>query len=159
MALYATKHAKVKSAAWIFCWLVFGCSSSAHSESLDPIVMVSSTNSNLKVTSHEHVRQLYLGLRRTDSNNLLVTQWSRKEQEIREEFYRVCCNLGPVEFRAYWSKQVFTGASRPPKALSLDELVMQLVDDPTSIGFVRRSELNDEPRLRDLELDFHPIDG
>lgn len=159
MALCTIKKAKVKSSALILSWLVIGYSSFAWSENFDPIVMVAATNSKMEVTSQEHVRQLYLGLRRTDSNNVLVTQWNRKEQGIREEFYRLCCNLGPVEFRAYWSKKVFTGTARPPKTLSFSELVEQLVNDPTAVGFMRQSELSDERRLKSLALDFYPADG
>jgi ABC-type phosphate transport system substrate-binding protein len=67
---------------------------------------------------------------------------------VRMELYGTILNMTPVQVKAYWSKLIFTGRGRPPRAASDAEAVLRAVRaDPAAIGYVDRSAANASVRI------------
>lgn len=65
----------------------------------------------------------------------------------RDRFYRELTGKNPVQTRANWSRQVFTGRALPPRqAGSLEELKAWLIADPYSIGYMPTGEIPQDLR-------------
>jgi len=58
-------------------------------------------------------------------------------QAAREEFYSKAAKKDSAQLKAYWSRLIFTGKGQPPKVLSDDAEVLQLVaNNPNIVGYV-----------------------
>lgn len=58
----------------------------------------------------------------------------------RNEFYDKVTKKDAAQLKAYWSRLIFTGKGQPPKELSDDAEVLQLVSsNPNIIGYVSGS--------------------
>jgi ABC-type phosphate transport system substrate-binding protein len=58
-------------------------------------------------------------------------------QSAREEFYSKAAKKDAAQLKAYWSRLIFTGKGQPPKVLSDDAEVLQLVsNNPNIVGYV-----------------------
>ena len=65
-----------------------------------------------------------------------------------EEFNEKILNKSASQLKAYWSKQLFTGKGTPPKEVSSNEEVIQLVaSNPNFIGYVDASQVNDSVKV------------
>lgn len=65
----------------------------------------------------------------------------------RDAFYQRYLNRTPAQMRAYWSKLLFTGQGFPPReAVSYSALKAILQADPSAIGYLDSSELDDSVR-------------
>lgn len=55
----------------------------------------------------------------------------------RDEFYSKVAKKDAAQLKAYWSRLIFTGKGQPPKELSDDAEVLQLVStNPNIVGYV-----------------------
>jgi ABC-type phosphate transport system substrate-binding protein len=58
-------------------------------------------------------------------------------QPARDEFYRLATKKDAAQLKAYWSRLIFTGKGQPPKVLTDDAEVLQLVaNNPNIVGYV-----------------------
>lgn len=58
-------------------------------------------------------------------------------QSARDEFYSKAAKKDAAQLKAYWSRLIFTGKGQPPKVLSDDAEVLQLVaNNPNIVGYV-----------------------
>jgi ABC-type phosphate transport system substrate-binding protein len=66
----------------------------------------------------------------------------------REEFYLKFTGKSPAQVKAFWSKVIFTGRGRPPRALANDAAVVRaLRDNPGAIGYVERDAVDATARI------------
>jgi len=66
----------------------------------------------------------------------------------RTDFYRQLVNKEPSEIKAYWSRLVFSGGSRPPyTAESREELIHLVSGTPGAIGYIDRSHVDSHMRI------------
>lgn len=62
---------------------------------------------------------------------------------IRSEFNSTVLKKSEGQYKAYWSKMMFTGKGIPPKELPSGKEILDLVSkNPNMIGFVDASEVN-----------------
>lgn len=66
----------------------------------------------------------------------------------RADFYRRLVNKEPAEIKAYWSRLVFSGGSRPPYATeNREELIRLINNNPGAIGYLDRSQVDSRLRI------------
>jgi hypothetical protein len=62
---------------------------------------------------------------------------------IRSEFNSTVLKKSEGQYKAYWSKMMFTGKGIPPKELPSGKEILDLVSkNPNMIGFMDASEVN-----------------
>ncbi len=58
-------------------------------------------------------------------------------ERARNDFYEKVAKKDAAQLKAYWSRLIFTGKGQPPKELSDDAEVLQLVSsNPNIVGYV-----------------------
>jgi len=110
----------------------------AHAGAWAQLVIVSGRTAAISELSRAQAERLYLGRTTTLPDNTAVTLIDLPPGPDRDRFYLEMIGKNPVQTRAYWSRQVFTGRALPPRqASSEDELRVWLNEDPHAIGYLR----------------------
>lgn len=66
----------------------------------------------------------------------------------RQAFYSEFAGQSPAQIRAYWSRMIFTGRGRPPRAVEDGEALKQWVaKDHTAIGYLDERLVDDSVRV------------
>jgi ABC-type phosphate transport system substrate-binding protein len=108
------------------------------------VVIVNPKNPTASLTAQQ-VALIYLG--RTGSfpgAGGQATPIDLKEgMPLRDEFYSKVTEKNPGQVKAYWSKQLFSGAGTPPRELaSTVEVKRAVASDPSAIGYIDRAALD-----------------
>ena len=110
----------------------------------DDMVIVTAKSSAIEVITQDEAAKLYLGRTTTLADNTSVTLIDLPPGAERDRFYQALTGKNPVQIRANWSRQVFTGRALPPRqADSLEQLRDWLLSDERSIGYMPASGLGD----------------
>lgn len=114
----------------------------------EEVVVVVSASSSISALSESQIADIYLG-RLGRVGDTLVTPLDQAEgSPVRDEFYREFTGKSPAQVKALWSKLIFTGRGRPPRALASDaEVLRALRENPQAIGYVRRSSVDSGARI------------
>ena len=113
----------------------------------EDLVVVTSLAGSIRSISHEEAERLYLGRTTTLVDNTSVTLIDLPPGPDRDHFYLNLTGKNPVQVRANWSRQVFTGRALPPRqAESPAQVRGWLKEDPSAIGYVPASEVTNELR-------------
>ena len=116
----------------------------AHGE--DSIVVVVSANSPVQQLSRADISALYLGTLGSNETAHRLRPLDLEDGSARDSFYSYLVNRSRNQLRAYWSRMVFTGKGKPPRAYPPDAIRQALQADPSVIAYLPRSELNDDMR-------------
>lgn len=113
--------------------LVAGASTVAHAE-----VTVIVHAGNGASLDDEAIANLFLGQTKTFAGGAEATPVNQKDSAgATGEFASRYLKKTPAQLRAFWAKQVFTGAGRPPKELDGDDAVIKFVAaTPGAIGYI-----------------------
>jgi ABC-type phosphate transport system substrate-binding protein len=113
------------------------------------VVVVASAKSRITMLSAGDIADLYLGrLTRLPDGTVAVPLDQTEGSPTREQFYREFTGKSPAQVKALWSKLIFTGRGRPPRALASDaEVLRALRENPDAIGYVRRSSVDATARI------------
>ncbi|MDE2075633.1 MAG: phosphate ABC transporter substrate-binding protein [Burkholderiales bacterium] len=111
----------------------------------DPVVIV-----NPKVTvklSDAEVKNLYLGAAKGLPDGTSIVLLAVKSGPTRDEFMTKVLGRTETQYRAVWSRLMFTGTGQPPKEIESDDEVKRLVaHNPNLMGFIDSSKLDDSIR-------------
>ncbi|MCB1895884.1 MAG: hypothetical protein H6945_11995 [Zoogloeaceae bacterium] len=120
----------------------------AHGSAWAQLVIVSGKNGAITELSRAQAERLFLGRATTLADNTPVTLIDLPPGPDRDAFYFTLTGKNPVQTRAYWSRQVFTGRALPPRqASSIDELRRWLVDDGNAIGYLPQEHVDERLRI------------
>jgi len=101
------------------------------------IQLVSARSGQITTLSADEAEQLFLGRRTTLSNGTPVKLIDLPAGLARDRLYLLLTGKNPIQTRAYWSRQVFTGRALPPReAASLQQARDWLADTPDAIGYL-----------------------
>jgi len=68
--------------------------------------------------------------------------------DIKEEFYGKLAKKSPDQLKAYWAKIIFTGKAVPPKALSSDKKVLDIVSkNKNTLGYIDSKSVTDDVKV------------
>ncbi len=113
----------------------------------EDMLIVTARSSGIEAITQDEAAKLYLGRTTTLADNTSVTLIDLPPGAERDRFYLELTGKNPVQTRANWSRQVFTGRALPPRqADSLEQLRDWLLNDERSIGYMPASGLGDELR-------------
>jgi ABC-type phosphate transport system substrate-binding protein len=99
--------------------------------------------SNSAELSKEDITRIFLGKQKSFSGGGSAVPISQDESsKIYEDFNTTVTNKTNSQLKAYWSKLVFTGKGTPPKTVSGDSEVIDLIsNNPSLIGYVDSSSV------------------
>ena len=91
--------------------------------------------------SREDLSALYLGnlMAREATHGLRALDLT--DGEARDSFYTYLLGRSRNQMRAYWSRMVFTGKGKPPRALDAEAIIEALQNDPNLIGYLPSGQL------------------
>lgn len=126
-----------KSSALLIAALL---AASAHAE---VVVVVNPRNPVASLTS-EQVTQIYTGASTSFPGGAAVSPIDQPEgTPVREEFLAKVLEKSGAQFKAIWSRLIFSGkGSRPKAAADSAEVKRMVAADPAAIGFIERSALD-----------------
>lgn len=92
--------------------------------------------------SREEIAALFLGSIHLENEGDQVVALDQRDEAIREFFYTHVARRSLIQVRAHWARMVFTGGGRPPKQLSMDELIQMLQSDPSAVTYLPLSKVD-----------------
>ena len=113
------------------------------------LVVVSGAKSGIDHLSRQDVVFLFMGrLRQLPTGVPAVPVDLAVDSPERADFYRQLVSKEPAEIKAYWSRLVFSGGSRPPQiAESREDLIRLLSSNPGAIGYMDRNKVDQRVRI------------
>jgi ABC-type phosphate transport system substrate-binding protein len=113
------------------------------------VVAVVSSKSAITVLSKSQIEDIFLGRATHLPAGLQAVPLDQPEgSSAREEFYARVAGKSPAQMKAYWSRIIFTGRGQPPKEVTDGTaLRKRLADDPTTIGYIDASLVNDSVKV------------
>jgi len=68
--------------------------------------------------------------------------------DIKEAFYDKLAHKSKDQLKAYWAKIIFTGKAVPPKALSSDKKVLDIVSkNKNTLGYIDSKSVTDDVKV------------
>lgn len=114
------------------------------------VVVVNPSNTN--ALDSKVVQRIFLGKDKkfADGNETIAVNQTADTQ-LRQDFDQAVLGRSSSQVSAYWSKLVFTGKGIPPKEVSDDAAVIDLVSkNPSVIGYVSRASVTDAVKVVDM---------
>jgi ABC-type phosphate transport system substrate-binding protein len=113
------------------------------------VVVVVSAKSIVTTLSKSQAVDIFLGTVSRFPNGVLAVPIDQTDGSgIRDEFYSKVAGRSPSQIKAYWSKIIFTGRGQPPKTVSNSiEMKKRLAENPTAIGYIEDSMVDDSVRV------------
>lgn len=111
------------------------------------MAIVTAKNGAINAITQDEAAKLYLGRTTTLADNTSVTLIDLPPGADRDRFYLELTGKNPVQTRANWSRQVFTGRALPPRqAESVEQVRNWLLSDDHSVGYLPAGSLSDDLR-------------
>lgn len=108
------------------------------------IVVVIHPSNSVTSLSQDEVQRIFLGKSKKFPNGDQAVPVNQDEgQAIRDAFNQKVCSKDSGQYRAYWSKLIFTGKGAPPKEVGSDAEVKDLVaKNPNIVGYIDSSHVD-----------------
>lgn len=139
----AISHKKLASLIMV---LLANISFSLADSTPDTVVIINKNNTNN--LSSEDIQAIFLGKKKSfpDGSPAVPVQLAEGTPSY-EEFTHHVLHKSDTQVRAYWSQLVFTGRATPPRMVSSDTDMLNLVaHNPNLIGFLPKKETDDTVR-------------
>lgn len=104
----------------------------------DAAVVIIAHPENQAALTETELQRIYTGRSNTLSNGSTITPLNLSDgNPLRNQFDEQALGRSSSQIKAYWSKLVFTGKGTPPKEVSSENDVIELVlQNPAMIGYV-----------------------
>jgi ABC-type phosphate transport system substrate-binding protein len=121
----------------------------ANHPSIADVVAVVSSKSAITTLSKSQIEDIFFGRVVHLPAGLQAVPLDQAEgSSAREEFYTKVAGKSPAQMKAYWSRIILTGRGQPPKEVTNDtDLRKRVAKDPTAIGYIDASLVNDTVRV------------
>jgi ABC-type phosphate transport system substrate-binding protein len=108
------------------------------------VVVVVNPHNPVAGLSAEQVTQIYTGTSTAFPGGAAATPLDQPEgSPAREEFLAKVVDKSAAQFKAIWSRLIFSGKGTRPKTVgSNDDMKKAVAADPAAIGFIERSALD-----------------
>ena len=132
-------HSQLK--VCLFSLSVLSCSLYA-----EVAVIVSAANQ--QAISDAEIKNLFTGKQKSfpDGNPAIVMTLPGGDPK-QTEFNQKALGRTDAQLKAYWSKVMFTGKGNPPKEVSAEEMLKLVADNPSTIGVIDLSQVNNNVRV------------
>lgn len=112
------------------------------------VAIIVHPSNNISLTP-DKVSRIFLGKDKSFPDGKKAVPINQKDaQSITKEFNKKVIGKSSSQIRAYWSKIVFTGKGSPPKEVTNDAEVLNLIaSDPNLIGYIDASKVSDTVKV------------
>lgn len=111
----------------------------------DPVVIV-----NPKMTARitpADVRNIFLGNTKSFPDGSIAIPVTLRNGKIRDDFFAQTLGKTETQYKAIWSRLMFTGTGQPPRELDTEDEIKKLISlNPNIIGFIDTSKLDQSVR-------------
>lgn len=109
------------------------------------VVVIVAKGNPLPALSAEQVAQIFMGASNAFPGGAAATPLDQPEgSAVRDEFLAKVLDKNAAQFKAVWSRLIFSGKGTKPRTLAGSADVKKAVAaDPAAIGFIERSALDD----------------
>ena len=111
----------------------------------EDIVVAVGKHISLEKLSRQQVADIFLD--NLSSPELPLKPFDREEFALKGRFYREVTEMSLNRLRAYWSKRVFTGRGRPPKIMTINELLENKDSNREVITYLYRKSLPENMKV------------
>lgn len=109
----------------------------AHAEDIAEVHLVGARGGPIAALTRDEAEQLYLGRKTTLADGTPVALIDLPAGHTRDRMYFLLTGKNPIQTRAYWSRQVFTGRAKPPReAVSAEQAINWIATTPGTIGYL-----------------------
>ena len=126
---------------------------SASSSAMADVAPVVSAKSSIQSLSKNDISDIFLGRKIRFPNGQQAVPLDLQVGSVsRDEFYTSVVGMSAVQLKAHWSKIIFTGRGKPPKAIADGVALRKLIaSDVQSIGYIDRELVDDSVRVVKLQ--------
>ncbi|NPD10438.1 phosphate ABC transporter substrate-binding protein [Vibrio ostreicida] len=112
-------------------------------------VVVIVNKSSSAVLDKKQISRIYLNLdKKLESGRPIIPIAHVSSSPLAAEFNKNVVGKSSSQYKAYWSKLIFTGKGTPPKEVDSDDEVIQLVaNNPDLIGYVEKGSVTDDVKV------------
>lgn len=101
-------------------------------------IIVNKENPTTKL-SPAFVKKIFLGKKKRFKGGKNISIIDHNGGSSKEAFLSSVVKKNASQYKAYWSRIVFTGKGKAPVTLDESEVVAKVASDPTFIGYVDKS--------------------
>jgi len=113
------------------------------------IVIIGNKSMSDNVITTESAKKLWLGkIKKLPDIGKVKILDQAKGSAIKGNFYATLTNKNSTQIKAYWAKIIFTGKAFPPKTVSSDHEVMEMVrNNKNVLGYVDSASVDDSVKV------------
>jgi len=113
------------------------------------IAVVVSSSSTIGEITPKIAKSIFLGkISEMEDGTKVMPIDQEAEEAPYAEFYLKIVKKKPEQLASYWSRRVFTGKGTPPKMVSDDDDVLELVSrNPNLIGYISAGAVDDTVKV------------
>lgn len=113
------------------------------------IAVIVHPSMDIAAMTQDNVQRIFLGKATRFENDKVANPINQSEgNAIRDEFITKVLDKTDGQYRAYWSRLIFTGKGAPPKDMGGDADVKKLVaDNPNMIGYIDVMSVDDSVKV------------
>lgn len=113
------------------------------------VVAVVSAKSTVTTLSKNQVADIFLGkAARFPDGSPAVPIDQAEASPVRDMFYTQFIGKSAAQMKAHWSKIIFTGRGKPPKAVANDiEARTLIAANPQAIGYIERASVDSSVKV------------
>lgn len=111
------------------------------------LAIVVSKKSQIEVLDAVALQAVYLGMITQDKNLRALKPVDVLDETTRDFFYRQLVGRNRNQMRSYWSRMSFTGRGLPPPALTVNELISAVENNPLLIAYIPKELVSDQLKI------------
>jgi ABC-type phosphate transport system substrate-binding protein len=111
-------------------------------------VLVAGSNSAIGKLDKSKAAEYFLGKTTTLASGDKAIIVDQPSNAVSTSFLGAVIDKTPDQYKAYWSKMIFTGKGVPPKNLSSDDEVKKFVaSNPNALGYISKSSVDSSVKV------------
>ena len=113
------------------------------------ILIIANKASKISQLNNTQAQKLWLGeIHKLPGVGRIKVLDQLSKSEIKEEFYEKVIEKSLSELKVHWAKIIFTGKAVPPKTLSSDKKVIELVSkNKNMLGYIDSKDVTDDVKV------------
>lgn len=113
------------------------------------IAIIANKNSDIDSLSPTQARKLWLGkIHKLPGTEKITVIDQSSSSLIKEAFYSKLAHKNKDQLKTHWAKIIFTGKAMPPKAVSSDKKVLDIVSaNKNTLGYINSNSVTDNVKV------------
>jgi len=108
--------------------------------------------SNNTVISSNDIKRIFLGKKKTFPNgDSAIAIIPDNDKMIITEFNKIHLKKSPSQYKAYWTRRIFTGRGGPPMAFSSQDIIKLVAENPSYISYVNSNWIDNSVKVVNIK--------